>query len=132
MTSDFCDFEKYRNWRNASTQQMPEFEDCQLDVGHGGFQNVGCVSRLDYVRPALAAGLAEHKSVDGSLELAPSAAGVAAAISDTSSKVSAPSPSPLQHPSTVRFWPDRAPRECADGCLLAVGAWNDGGDLCAG
>lgn len=61
QSDEFCDFEEYRNWRNATTQLMPELEDCESGVGHGGFQNLGCVSRLDYVRPALAAGLAEQR-----------------------------------------------------------------------
>ena len=55
-TDEYCEFEKYRDWRGA------ELEDCQQAVGDGGFQNVGCVSRLDYARTALAAGIAEQQS----------------------------------------------------------------------
>ncbi|MFP8876203.1 MAG: DUF3604 domain-containing protein, partial [Myxococcota bacterium] len=51
---EFCAFEKYRDWKSA------EHEDCQDRVDIGGFENRGCVSRVDYTRYALAAGLAEE------------------------------------------------------------------------
>ncbi len=50
---EYCNFEKFRDWQGA------QHEDCQTDTGNGGFQNQGCVSRLDYTRYALAAGIAE-------------------------------------------------------------------------
>lgn len=53
---EYCDFEKYRDWQGA------KIENCAAnEVGAGGFQNQGCVSRLDYVRYALAEGLAEQQ-----------------------------------------------------------------------
>tara|TARA_B110000444_G_scaffold257012_1_gene294603 strand:- start:1712 stop:3592 length:1881 start_codon:yes stop_codon:yes gene_type:complete len=65
---EFCGFEKYRDWQNA------KLEDCEngefkKDVFYnqpgngGGFQNMGCVSRLDYTRYALAAGIAEESRI---------------------------------------------------------------------
>jgi hypothetical protein len=52
---EFCDFEKYRDWKGA------KHEDCRDGVDIGGFMNRGCVSRVDYTRYALAAGLAEER-----------------------------------------------------------------------
>jgi hypothetical protein len=57
QSDEFCAFEKYRDWQGA------QHEDCKSGVGVGGFQNEGCVSRLDYARTALAAGLAEERSI---------------------------------------------------------------------
>jgi len=54
---EFCDFEKYRDWKGAL------HEDCRDGVDVGGFQNRGCVSRVDYTRYALAAGLAEERRI---------------------------------------------------------------------
>lgn len=57
-TDEYCNFEKYRDWKNAV------HEDCEDGEGNGGgFQNKGCVSRLDYTRYALAAGIAEKKRI---------------------------------------------------------------------
>ena len=56
-SDEFCDFEKYRDWQGAT------HEDCKDGVGAGGFQNQGCVSRSDYVRYALALGLAEENRI---------------------------------------------------------------------
>lgn len=53
----FCDFEKYRDWMGA------EHEDCQDGEGSGGLRNQGCISRLDYTRYALGAGLAEEARI---------------------------------------------------------------------
>ena len=50
----FCDFEKYRDWMGA------KHEDCRDGEGSGGLRNEGCISRLDYTRYALGAGLAEE------------------------------------------------------------------------
>ena len=63
QNDEFCEFEKYRNWPVAGTQQAPIFDDCELGSGAGGFQNKGCVSRLDYTRTAIAAGIAEQQSI---------------------------------------------------------------------
>jgi len=54
---EFCGFEKYRDWGGA------KHEDCRDGIGAGGFQNEGCVSRQDYTRYALAAGLAEERQI---------------------------------------------------------------------
>ena len=54
---EFCDFEKYRDWKGA------QHDDCRDGVDIGGFQNRGCVSRVDYTRYALAAGLAEERRI---------------------------------------------------------------------
>ncbi len=53
----FCGFEKYRDWQGAV------HEDCRDGQGAGAMQNRGCVSRLDYARHALAAGLAEQRRI---------------------------------------------------------------------
>lgn len=53
-TDELCDFEKYRDWQGAG------FEDCEDGEGSGALEGRGCVSRLDYTRYALAAGLAEE------------------------------------------------------------------------
>ena len=52
---EYCNFEKYRDWQGA------KHEDCKTGIGHGGFQNIGCVSRLDFTRYALAEGVAEQQ-----------------------------------------------------------------------
>lgn len=54
---EWCEFEKYRDWKGAS------FEDCEDSYGAGALIGKGCVSRLDYTRYALAAGLAEEKRI---------------------------------------------------------------------
>ena len=54
---EFCDFEKYRDWNGA------QHEDCRDGVDVGGFENRGCVSRVDYTRYALASGLAQERSI---------------------------------------------------------------------
>ncbi len=51
---EHCNFEKYRDWQGAQHQ------DCKTTTGNGGFQNIGCVSRLDFTRYALAEGVAEQ------------------------------------------------------------------------
>lgn len=56
-TDEYCGFEKYRDWQGA------KHEDCKDGTGDGGFQNKGCVSRLDFVRTALAEGIAEEKRI---------------------------------------------------------------------
>ena len=48
---ELCTFEKVRK---------PPFEDCGDGVGEGGMINIGCVSRLDFVRSALIEGLREE------------------------------------------------------------------------
>jgi hypothetical protein len=53
----FCSFEKYRDWKGA------RFEDCEDGQGSGGLQGRGCISRLDYTRYALAAGLGEQRRI---------------------------------------------------------------------
>ena len=53
---EFCAFEKYRDWKGA------QHEDCRDGVDVGGFENRGCVSRVDYTRYALASGLAQERS----------------------------------------------------------------------
>ena len=53
----FCDFEKYRDWMGA------KHEDCRDGEGSGGLRNEGCISRLDYTRYALGAGLAEEARI---------------------------------------------------------------------
>lgn len=63
QTDEFCDFEKYRDWPAAGTHTLSSIEDCELGTGNGGFQNKGCVSRLDYTRTALAAGISERQSL---------------------------------------------------------------------
>jgi hypothetical protein len=47
-----CDFEKRRH---------PPFEDCGDGTGHAGTVTAGCVSRLDFVRNVLLAGLEEEE-----------------------------------------------------------------------
>jgi hypothetical protein len=56
-TDEFCNFEKYRDWQGA------RYEDCENGQGSGALQAQGCVSRLDYTRYALAAGLAEERRI---------------------------------------------------------------------
>ena len=68
QSDEFCGFEKYRDWRNAKLEDCEDGE-FKKDVFEnqpgegGGFQNKGCVSRLDYTRYALAAGIAEEKRI---------------------------------------------------------------------
>jgi len=50
VPDELCDFEKLR---------PPPFTDCGSEPGSGGVANFGCVSRLDFVRGALLAGLGE-------------------------------------------------------------------------
>lgn len=54
-SDELCGFEKYRDWQGA------EFEDCEAGLGSGALLGRGCISRLDYTRYALAAGLGEEK-----------------------------------------------------------------------
>ena len=56
-TDELCEFEKYRNWKGA------KLEDCKDGQGEGALHSKGCVSRLDYTRYALAAGLAEERRI---------------------------------------------------------------------
>jgi hypothetical protein len=56
-TDELCNFEKYRDWQGA------HYEDCQDGQGWGALRSQGCVSRLDYTRYALAAGLAEERRI---------------------------------------------------------------------
>jgi len=56
-SDELCNFEKYRDWRGAT------FEDCRDGEGSGALHGRGCVSRLDYTRYALAAGLAEERRI---------------------------------------------------------------------
>jgi hypothetical protein len=56
-SDELCNFEKYRDWRGAT------FEDCRDGQGSGALHGRGCVSRLDYTRYALAAGLAEERRI---------------------------------------------------------------------
>ena len=56
-SDELCNFEKYRDWRGA------KFEDCRDGQGSGALQGRGCVSRLDYTRYALAAGLSEERRI---------------------------------------------------------------------
>ncbi len=49
---DLCDFEKLAR---------PPFTDCREGTGLGGAMGLGCVSRLDYVRNVLLAGLEEEE-----------------------------------------------------------------------
>lgn len=58
QSDEFCSFEKYRDWKNAKLTDCKDGEG-----GGGGFQNMGCVSRLDYTRYALAAGIAEENRI---------------------------------------------------------------------
>lgn len=51
---ELCTFEKMRK---------PPFEDCGEGVGEAGMINIGCVSRSDFVRPALVEGLKEELAV---------------------------------------------------------------------
>jgi hypothetical protein len=51
---ELCDFEKLR---------VPPFEVCGDEPGSGGVANVGCVSRLDFVRGALLAGIEERERI---------------------------------------------------------------------
>lgn len=51
---ELCGFEKLRK---------PPFEDCGDGVGEGGMVNLGCVSRLDFVRTALVEGLREERRI---------------------------------------------------------------------
>lgn len=52
-TDEFCDFEKLRPASEVIT-------DCDEDIGSGGMMLRGCVSRYNFVRYALTAGLAEQ------------------------------------------------------------------------
>ncbi len=63
QSDEFCGFEKYRDWPDAATGKIPVHDDCELGTGDGGFQNKGCVSRLDFVRGALAAGIKEQQEI---------------------------------------------------------------------
>lgn len=54
---EFCNFEKYRDWQGA------RYEDCEDGQGWGALRSQGCMSRLDYTRNALAAGLAEERRI---------------------------------------------------------------------
>jgi len=54
---ELCDFEQYRDWRAAV------YEDCRDGRGEGALEGRGCVSRLDFTRMALAAGLAEQRRI---------------------------------------------------------------------
>lgn len=56
-SDEWCDFEKYRDWQGA------RFEDCEAGLGSGALLGRGCISRLDYTRYALAAGLGEKKRI---------------------------------------------------------------------
>ncbi|GMV39569.1 MAG: hypothetical protein AMXMBFR64_12850 [Myxococcales bacterium] len=51
---ELCTFEKLRK---------PPFEDCGDGVGEGGMVNLGCVSRLDFVRTTLVEGLREEARI---------------------------------------------------------------------
>lgn len=51
---ELCDFEKRRR---------PPFEDCGDGVGRGGIINAGCISRNDFARGALLAGLEEAERI---------------------------------------------------------------------
>ena len=51
---ELCDFEKLRR---------PPFEDCGDGTGSGGVSETGCVSRLDYLRGILLAGLGEEARI---------------------------------------------------------------------
>ncbi len=52
-----CNNEKFRDWKGN------RFEDCRDGQGSGALHGKGCVSRLDYTRYALAAGLAEKRRI---------------------------------------------------------------------
>lgn len=54
VPDELCDFEILRK---------PPFEDCGNEPGTGGVANSGCVSRLDFVRGALLAGLGEQDRI---------------------------------------------------------------------
>lgn len=56
-SDELCGFEKYRDWQGA------KFEDCEAGLGSGALLGRGCISRLDYTRYALAAGLGEEKRI---------------------------------------------------------------------
>ena len=49
-----CDFEKLR---------LPPFEDCGDTVGQGAMIGLGCISRLDYLRPILLEGMREESRI---------------------------------------------------------------------
>jgi hypothetical protein len=51
---ELCGFEKIR---------MPPFDDCGDGVGNGGTAGTGCISRRDFVRGALLAGLREEERI---------------------------------------------------------------------
>ncbi len=51
---ELCDFEKLRS---------PPFETCADEPGSGGVANGGCVSRVDFVRGALLAGIEEQRRI---------------------------------------------------------------------
>jgi hypothetical protein len=53
---EFCDFEKIRGL-------APSPPDCEAGIGAGAQAGLGCVSRLDYARYALAEGLAEQRRI---------------------------------------------------------------------
>jgi hypothetical protein len=53
---ELCDFEKLRGL-------TPPPPDCEAGTGSGAMAGQGCVSRLDYVRYALAEGLAEERRI---------------------------------------------------------------------
>jgi hypothetical protein len=75
-TDELCNFEQYRDW-DPSLEKLPwlwqimgrvgswlsPMDDCRDASGSGALLGRGCVSRLDYVRTALAAGLAEERRI---------------------------------------------------------------------
>jgi hypothetical protein len=56
-SDEWCEFDKYRDWQGG------KFEDCEGELGAGALLGRGCISRLDYTRYALAAGLAENRRI---------------------------------------------------------------------
>ncbi len=56
-SDELCGFEKYRAWQGATP------EDCRDGIGGGAMAGQGCISRLDFARYALAAGLAERRRI---------------------------------------------------------------------
>jgi hypothetical protein len=54
---ELCDFEKFRRWQGA------EHKDCRTGTSQGALQGRGCVSRLDFARYALAAGVGEEARI---------------------------------------------------------------------
>jgi len=57
-TDEFCEYEDYRGWGGHAPASCVGDE-----IGVGALQNQGCVSRQDFVRTALASGIAEQQRI---------------------------------------------------------------------